>query len=163
MPASSFRVSCLRQGRHYSRTSVGPDASSLAGRSGLRFEQTAHHVVLEDMIATVEAATARRDRLTQEIEARLDDWSLAPVVRAVQALRGMALVNAATVIAELGDLTRFASPTAADGLSRAGALRSIPVADHRRQGGITKTGNNAARRMLVEASLELSFSTSGQS
>ncbi len=40
----------------------------------------------------------------------LPDWSLAPVVRALQALRGIALVNAATIIAELGDPTRFANP-----------------------------------------------------
>jgi len=38
----------------------------------------------------------------------LADWALAPVVHALQALRGMALVTAATVIAELGDITRFA-------------------------------------------------------
>ena len=39
----------------------------------------------------------------------LPNWSLAPVVLALQAMRGMALVNAATLIAELGDLTRFAN------------------------------------------------------
>ena len=40
----------------------------------------------------------------------LPDWALAPVVAALQTMRGMALVNAATLIAELGDLTRFANP-----------------------------------------------------
>jgi transposase len=40
----------------------------------------------------------------------LPDWTLAPVVAALQAMRGMALVNAATLIAELGDLSRFANP-----------------------------------------------------
>ena len=54
--------------------------------------------------------TARRDRLTAQIEAMLPDWSLAPVVAALQTMRGMALVNAATLIAELGDLSRFANP-----------------------------------------------------
>jgi transposase len=44
------------------------------------------------------------------IEAVLPDWSLAPVVSALQALRGMALVGAATLVAELGDITRFANP-----------------------------------------------------
>ena len=63
--------------------------------AGLRFEQAAHHIVLEDCIAAVEAATVRRDRLEAHIEAALPDWSLAPVVRALQALRGMALVVAA--------------------------------------------------------------------
>ena len=91
----------LRHGHHYNRP-----AWTLMHRrwlAGLRFEQPAHHVVLEDSIETIEAATARRDRLTAQIEALLPDWSLAPVVLALQAMRGMALVNAATLIAELGD------------------------------------------------------------
>lgn len=66
--------------------------------------------MIEDCIAAVEAATARRDRLAAHIEAALADWSLAPVVRALQALRGMALGAAATLIAELGDITRFDNP-----------------------------------------------------
>ena len=95
----------LRHGHHYHRP-----AWTLMHRrwlAGLRFEQPVHHIVLEDCIAAVEAATARRDRLHAHIEAALPDWSLAPVVRALQALRGMALVVAATLIAELGDITRF--------------------------------------------------------
>ncbi len=144
----------LRQGRHYSRK-----AWTLMHRrwlTGLGFEQAAHHVVLEDMIATVEAATERRDRLTREIEARLDDWSLAPVVRALQALRGMALVSAATVVAELGDLTRFANPRQL--MAYLGLVPSEHSSgDRRRQGGITKAGNNTARRMLIEASWSYRF------
>ena len=98
----------LRHGHHYHRP-----AWTLMHRrwmAGLKFEQAAHHIVLEDCIAAVETATARRGRLEAHIEAALPDWSLAPVVRALQALRGMALVAAATVIAELGDITRFANP-----------------------------------------------------
>jgi transposase len=98
----------LRHGHHYHRP-----AWTLMHRrwmAGLRFEQAAHHIVLEDCIAAVEAATARRDRLEAFIEAALPDWSLAPVVRALQALRGIALVAAATLVAELGDITRFANP-----------------------------------------------------
>ena len=66
--------------------------------------------MLEDYIAAVEAAEARRNRLTAQFEAMLPDWTLAPVVAALQTMRGMALVNAATLIAELGDLSRFANP-----------------------------------------------------
>jgi transposase len=98
----------LRHGHHYHRP-----AWTLMHRrwlAGLRFEQPLHHIVLEDCIAAVEAATARRDRLEAHIEVALADWSLAPVVCALQALRGMALVVAATLIAELGDITRFANP-----------------------------------------------------
>jgi transposase len=98
----------LRNGHRYHRP-----AWTLIHRrwmAGLRFEQAAHHIVLEDCIAAVEAATARRDRLEAHIEAALPDWSLAPVVRALQAPRGMALVAAATLVAELGDITHFANP-----------------------------------------------------
>ena len=81
----------LRQGCHYGRpawtklhrphgTSPWADGSRLAG---LKFEQAVHHIVLEDYIAAVEAAAARRDRLTAQIEAMLPDWALAPVVAAL--------------------------------------------------------------------------------
>jgi transposase len=63
----------------------------------LRFEQAAHHLVLEDYIQAVEAAAARRDRLTAHIAAMLPKWTVAPVVAALQTMRGMALVNAVTV------------------------------------------------------------------
>ena len=118
--------------------------------AGLRFEQPIHHIVLEDHIATIEAATERRDRLTKQIEATLSDWSLAPVVVALQLLRGMALVTAATIIAELGDLSRFTNPR------QLMAYLGLVPSEHssggtRRQGGITKAGNTTARRMLIEA------------
>jgi transposase len=144
----------LRHGHHYSRP-----AWTLMHRrwlSGLRFEHAVHHIVLEDCIAAVEAATARRDRLGAHIEASLADWSLAPVVRALQALRGMALVAAATVAAELGDITRFDNPR------QLMAYLGLVPSEHssgrtRRQGGLTRAGNGAARRMLIEAAWSYRF------
>ena len=144
----------LRHGHHYHRP-----AWTLMHRrwlAGLKFEQAAHHIVLEDGIAAVEAATARRDRLEAHIEAALSDWPLAPVVRALQALRGMALVAAATLIAELGDITRFDNPR------QLMAYLGLVPSEHssggaRRQGGITKAGNGAARRMLIEAAWSYRF------
>ena len=144
----------LRHGHRYHRP-----AWTLMHRrwmAGLRFEQAAHHIVLEDCIAAVEAATARRDRLEAHIEATLPDWSLTPVVRALQALRGMALVAAATLVAELGDITRFANPR------QFMAYLGLVPSEHssgatRRQGGITKAGNGAARRMLIEAAWSYRF------
>ena len=144
----------LRHGHHYNRP-----AWTLMHRrwlAGLRFEHAVHHVVLEDCIAAVEAATARRDRLEAHIAGALPDWSLAMVVHALQALRGMALVAAATLVAELGDITRFANPR-----QLMGYLGLVP-SEHssggtRRQGGITKAGNGAARRMLIEAAWSYRF------
>jgi transposase len=144
----------LRHGHHYPRS-----AWTLMHRrwlAGLRFEQPVHHIVLQDYIAAVEAATARRDGLEVHIEAALADWSLAPVVRALQALRGMALVAAATLMAELGDITRFANPR--QFMSYLGLVPSEHSSGGtRRQGGITKAGNDAARRMLVEAAWSYRF------
>jgi transposase len=138
----------LRQGCHYGR----PAWTKLHRRwlAGLRFEHAVHHIVLEDYIAAVEAAEARRDRLTAQIEAMLPDWTLAPVVAALQTMRGMAMVNAATLIAELGDLSRFADPRqlmAYLGLTPSEYSSGSSV----RRGGITKAGNGAARRLLIEA------------
>jgi transposase len=67
----------LRQGCHYRR----PAWTKLHRRwlAGLKFEQAVHHIALEDYVQTVEAAEARRDRLTAQIEAMLPDWTLAPV------------------------------------------------------------------------------------
>jgi Transposase IS116/IS110/IS902 family len=109
-----------------------------------------HHIVLEDYIAAVEAAEARRDRLTAQIEAMLPDRTLAPVVASLQTLRGMALVNAATLVAELGDLARFANPR------QLMAYLGLVPSEHSsgasiKRGGLTKAGNSAARRLLIEA------------
>jgi transposase len=144
----------LRQGCHYGR----PAWTKLHRRwlAGLKFEQAVHHIVLEDYIAAVEAAEARRDRLTEQIEAMLPDWTLAPVVAALQTMRGMALINAATLIAELGDLSRFANPR------QLMAYLGLVPSEHSsgasvRRGGLTKAGNSAARRLLIEASWTYRF------
>ena len=138
----------MRQGCHYSR----PGWTKLHRRwlSGLKFEQAVHHLVLEDYVQAVEAAEARRDRLTTQIEAMLPQWTLAPVVAALQTLRGMALVNAATLIAELGDLSRFTDPR------QLMAYLGLVPSEHSsgssiKRGSITKAGNSAARRLLIEA------------
>jgi transposase len=138
----------LRQGCHYGR----PAWTKLHRRwlAGLNFEQAVHHLVLEDYVQAVEAAAARRDRLTAQIEAMLPDWTLAPVVAALQTMRGMAVVNAATLIAELGDLSRFANPR------QLMAYLGLVPSEHSsgasiKRGGLTKAGNSAARRLLIEA------------
>jgi len=144
----------LRQGCHYGR----PAWTKLHRRwlAGLRFEHAVHHIVLEDYIAAVEAAEARRDRLTAQIEVMLPDWTLAPVVAALQTMRGMALVNAASLIAELGDLSRFANPR------QLMAYLGLVPSEHSsgasiKRGGLTKAGNSAARRLLIEAAWTYRF------
>jgi transposase len=143
----------LRHGHHYNRP-----AWTLMHRrwlAGLRFEHAVHHIVLEDGISAIEAATARRDRLEEHIAAALPDWSLAPAVHALQALRGMALVAAATLVAELGDITRFANPR------QLMAYLGLVPSEHssggtRRQGGITQSWQRRGTTDAHRGGLELS-------
>ena len=77
-------------------------------------------------------------------------WRWEPVVKALMSLRGVALLTAATLVAELGDLHRFATAR-----QLMGYLGLVPTEDstgnERRQGGITKMGNGMARKALIEA------------
>ena len=144
----------LRHGRHYSRTAW----TQLHRRwlASLKFDEAVHHIVLEDCIAAVEAAAARRDRLEAHIDAALPGWSLAPVVHALQSMRGMGVVTAATLVAELGDITRFANPRQL--MAYVGLVPSEHSSGRsRRQGGITKAGNHTARRVLIEAAWSYRF------
>jgi transposase len=129
----------------------GARAWTLAYRrwlSTVQFEHPAQQIVLQDYIHAVQEAETRRDRLTQQIEELLPR-SMAPVVAALQSMRGVALIVAVTVVAEVGDFRRFANPRqlmAYLGLvpSEHSSGRSV------RRGGITKAGNALARRVLIE-------------
>jgi transposase len=77
-------------------------------------------------------------------------WHLAPLVKALQALRGVSLIVAATTVAELGDLTRFDS--AKQLMAYLGLVPSERSSGETvKRGGITKTGNSHVRRALTEA------------
>ena len=92
----------LRQGCHYRR----PAWTKLHRRwlAGLKFEQAVHHLVLEDYVQAVEAR--RGPARSADGADRGDAAGRRPArsAAALQTMRGMALVNAATLIAELGDL-----------------------------------------------------------
>jgi len=84
------------------------------------------------------------------MEAALPSWKREAVVRALMSLRGVALLSAMTLVAEAGDMTRFDSPTQL--MSYFGLTPSeYSSGEKRHQGGITKAGNGACRRALVEA------------
>ena len=118
--------------------------------AGQRFEHPAQQIVLQDYVQAVEDAERRRDLLTEQIGELTPSWSMAPVVAALQALRGMALVAAATLIAEAGDLRRFSNPR--ELMAHLGLVPSEHSSGTSvRRGGITKTGNSAARRIMTEA------------
>jgi len=72
-----------------------------------RFDHAAQHLVLQDMLLAVQYAQQRLRRTEEVIAEFLPDRSLAPMVEALQALRGIRLVTAATIVAEIGDFRRF--------------------------------------------------------
>jgi transposase len=105
--------------------------------------------VLQDYVDAVADAEARVERLTGQIADLLPNWSLAPVVAAVQAMRGVAFIVAVTVVAEVGDVQRFADPRqlmAYLGLTPSEHSTGSSVS----RGGITKAGSGLARRVLIE-------------
>jgi len=122
----------------------------------IRFESPLQEMVLNDYIEATKAATERVRMITAEIEKALPEWSMAPVVYSLMALRGVAKITAIGVLAELGDISRFTSPK-----QLMGYLGLVP-SEHssgskRRKGAITKTGNRHVRRLLVESAWSYRF------
>jgi len=110
----------------------------------------AQHIAFEEYAQAVDEAGKRIERLEAAIGDELGRWRWRPVVAALEAFRGIRTIHAVRLVAELGDLTRFASPRRLMGF-----LGLVPsensTGNRRRQGAITKTGNSSARRALVEA------------
>ena len=118
----------------------------------LTFAQPAQHLVLEELLARIERAEELCGRLKQAIVDLVPQWMLAPVVAAVQALRGVSTLMAATVVAEVGNFSRFENPR------QLMAYLGLNPSEHSsgatiKRGPITKTGNSLARTCLVEAAL----------
>ena len=67
----------------------------------------------------------RVERLEQAIADSVPDWSLAPIVEALQALRGIDLISAVVFMSEIGDLSRFESPRQLMGISRPCAIGAV--------------------------------------
>jgi transposase len=109
----------------------------------------AQQLVFQEYVRSVSEHTERLQRLEAELATLVPNWRWAPVVEAIQALRGVQFTTAVTLIAELGDLRRFDTPRQL--MSYLGLTPSeYSSGDRRRQGAITKTGNAHARRVLVE-------------
>jgi transposase len=115
-----------------------------------RFDHPAQQLVLQKMILATQHATERLKRIEAAIIEFMPGWSLAPVVDALQALRGVQLVTAATIMVEIGDLRRFDNPRQLMGyLGLVPGERSTGDTVHRL--GITKAGNGRVRRALIES------------
>ena len=104
----------------------------------------------------VTAADERVARLTTASANSIEGWRFEPVVQALQALRGIDQVSAIGLVAEIGDIGRFAHPRQL--MAYLGLVPSEHSSGERVvRGSITKTGNAHARRLLTEAAWNYRF------
>jgi transposase len=143
----------LRQGRRPATALKAWTQAHLAWvKSAVHFAHAAQEATLLDYVHEVDHVAARIARLERAID---DAVKTAPVhtravIEALQALRGIALVSAVTIVAEVGTLSRFTKPRQLMGYS--GAVASEDSSGSRtHRGAITKTGNAHLRRILIEA------------
>src|SRR6185436_12611282 len=138
----------LRNGIPYSgRSSWG--AAHLRWLARVTMPHAAQQIVFQEYLHAITEAGERVARHERALRDALPTWTLAPVVAALQALRGVQLIAAITLVAEIQDFWRFTSPR-----QLMAYLGLVPREDssgpRRRQGAITKAGNSPARRMVVE-------------
>ena len=146
----------LRHGYHWPRGKSRWTPAHENWLAELKMEHPSQQIVLQEYIDAARAASERVAQLNDHLMRALPEWSLAPVVDSLIALRGVDKLAAIVLLAELGDISRFDSPT-----QLMGFLGLVP-SEHtsgprRRQGGITLTGNGHARRMLVESAWSYRF------
>jgi len=131
------------------------DKKNWTARHGLwlanqKFDHTAQQISFQNYINAMEQIKTRRGEIEQQIRDLLPEWQLGPLVEALQALRGVALIIAVNTIAEIGDLRRFSNP------KQLMAFLGLIPGEHSsgatiRQRGITKTGNSGLRSLIYEA------------
>jgi len=124
-------------------------AAHLRWLASLKMEHCAQQIGFQEYLHSITESTQRIARLEQALRDALSEWSLKPLVQALQTMRGVQLIAAMTLVAELQDFLRFENPR------KLMAYVGLVPGEHssgpkRRQGSITKAGNSAARRMLVE-------------
>ena len=146
----------LRHGHHWPRGKTRWNPAHENWLAGLKMAHPWQQIVLQEYIDAEQAARRRVAQLTDHLMRALPEWSLAPVVDSLIALRGVDKLAAIVLLAELGDISRFASPR------ELMAFLGLVPSEHssggrRRQGAITLTGNGHARRMLVESAWSYRF------
>jgi transposase len=173
---AQLKAFLLRNGYRY----TGKSAWTEAHRRYLRelvLPHPAQRVVLEDAIRAIGSAEERIGRLEDQMQALLESWHMKPMVAAMMAMRGFALVGAMVLVSELGGAWRFDHPGQL--MAYLGLVPSENTSDSkRRQGGIwlrrsarafgaapqppaahlasvprldSKAGNGHARWLLIEA------------
>lgn len=145
----------LRHGRRYlGKTSW--NAAHERYLATMSFEHSAQGIAFVEYRQAVSEAQGRVERLSEALAHELERWRMRPLVHALMTLRGVDQLVATTLVAELGELKRFAHPR-----DLMGYLGLVPsehtTGEKRRLGAITKTGNTHVRRVLIEAAWNYRF------
>jgi len=147
--ASNCKHCCSRHDIRYTGRTPW-SAPHLRWLSEIKLLHPAQQIAFQEYVTAITEAAERVARLTKQIEELLPAWRMSPVVEALQAMRGVALITAVCMVAEVGDLTRFDNPRQL--MAYLGLVPSEHSSgERRRQGAITKAGNSHVRRMLVES------------
>lgn len=140
----------LRQGRVYDTNKSRWTTTHFNWLETVKFENPIQQIVLQENINLVKELMQREQNLIEQMQVALQSWSLKSVVEGLIALRGVDFIAAMTIMAELGDISRFDSPK-----ELMGFLGLVP-SEHssggkRSLGSITKAGNGHVRRVLIES------------
>jgi len=110
----------------------------------------AQQITLQEYIDAVQTCNERVNRLTDQIHQLAENSRQKELIHAIQSLRGVSLIVAATIASELGCLNRFERPEQL--MAYLGLIPSEHSSgEKKRRGSITKTGNGHVRRALIEA------------
>lgn len=123
----------------------------------LKFSQDTLRVVFREYYHQLKEMELRVQRLEDEIYTQSIQGVHAPMIQALQCLKGVALITAIGIVAEIGSFHRFRTPGQL--MAYAGLVPSeYSSGERRNQGGITKTGNRHIRHLLVEAGWSYRYS-----
>lgn len=124
-----------------------------------KFDHPAKQIVFQDQVDVITDAQNRLERLDAQLAELALSWSMAPVVAAYQALRGVSSVVAVTFVSEVDDVRRFDSPR-----QLMAFLGLVPsersTGDTVKRGGLTLASNR--RRATRPGGRCLELSPSGQ-
>jgi transposase len=114
-----------------------------------QFADTALAMTYDTAYDTVLSITARKNRLDKAIAELAADSPFTGVVTRLMCLRGVSTLTAFGLAVEIGDWHRLTGRTVGAYLGLVPTEYSSGTA--RVQGGLTRTGNTHARRLLIEA------------
>jgi len=118
--------------------------------SAFSFDSVWQHLAFDELQRTIEDRLAQCGRLEAALREAVINWRFYPAVLGLQTMRGVQFTTAVGMLAEFGDLSRFAHPRQL--MAWLGVTPcEYSSGDKRRQGSITRNGNSYARKLLIEA------------